>query len=338
MKIPPAKVESFVKSPDANINFVLVYGPDIGLVSDRTTKLSKTIVEDLSDPFRVTDLPYDRIKDDPSVLADEINAMCFMGGRRLIKVRMESTTLPKDVCEIIEKSNGDSFVIFSAGDLTPASSLRKFFEKSGKTAALACYKDDNATISRVIGQKLLAEGYEFSADVTRYLSESFSGDRLVIMSEVEKLITYMGDKKQISLSDVEECIYDSSEFSLDELCIAVASRNLYDIEKNLNKAMKENVTPITIIRLMLRYFMRLQQVRNMLDDGAPEQQAMSSLRPPVFFKQAPLFKRHLSLWTSPAISKVITKLIELEIECKKTGSPAELLCSRLLIIIPLAVK
>lgn len=338
MKIPAAKLDSFVKSPDKGINFVLIYGPDAGLVSERVKTISKTAVDDLSDPFRVAELSFDTIKDDPSIFADEINAISMIGGRRLIKIRTESATFPKELAEIIKTSNTDSLVVFSGGDLAATSAIRKFFEDAKNAAAIPCYKDDTSAIQQLITQKLSSEGYNFDSDVVRYLAGSFSGDRLVILNEVEKLMLYMGDKKQISLDDVKYCVYDSSEFSLDDLCNSFASRNPYDTEKNINKALNDGVAAIAIIRSMLRYFMRLQEVKNKIAEGMDEQQAVSSLRPPVFFKQLPLFKKHLSLWKNNDINRAIAKLIELEIDCKTTGNPADLLCARLLIMLPLMVK
>jgi DNA polymerase-3 subunit delta len=338
MKIPAARISSFVKAPDKNINFVLIYGPDSGLVSQYFQEISKTIVDDLSDPFRVAELSFERIKEEPAIFNDEINAMSLMGGRRLIRIRAEGASLPKELGEVINSSKSDTFVVIAGGDLAATSSLRTFFEKSENAAAIPCYKDDNQSIQQIISRKFSENKISCENDVVPYLASSFSGDRLVIISEVEKLITYMGGNNHITLDEVKECVHDSSEFSLDELCVAFASRNPYETEKNLTKALKEGVAAIAIIRMMLRYFMRMQEVKNQIESGINEQQAVSNLRPPVFFKQVPVFKKHLSLWKNSDISKVIQKFIELEIECKTTGNPADLLCARLLLILPMAVK
>lgn len=338
MKIAAAQVASFVKSPDKNINFVLVYGPDAGLVSEYSRQICKSVLDDLSDPFRVAELSFDRIKEEPAILADEINAFSLMGGRRLVKIRTDSTAMPKELGDIVANSNSDTLVVFSAGDLSTTSSLRSFFEKSANAAAIPCYKDDNSSIQQLIRGKLSENKLSFDNDVIGYLASSFSGDRLVILSEVEKLITYMGEENHITLETVKNCIYDSSEFSLDDLCNAFTSRDPYATETHLIRAQKEGVASIAIIRTMLRYFMRLQDLKNQIEGGMNEQQAISALRPPVFFKQVPLLKKHLSLWKAGDIMKVIHKFIELEIDCKTTGSNDELLCSRVLIMLPMTVK
>ena len=74
MKLKAAQVENFLRAPDAKAQLVLIYGEDEGLVRERATKLAKTVVEDLKDPFRVIELGTAQLKEDPSRLRDEAAA------------------------------------------------------------------------------------------------------------------------------------------------------------------------------------------------------------------------------------------------------------------------
>ncbi len=338
MKIAPAKIESFIKNPDQGVNAVLFYGPDLGLASDRARRAGLAIVDNLSDPFRVANINFSAIKDDAAILTDEINAFSLTGGRRLIKVDNAPPSLPKNISEIIETSASDSFVIFTAGELSASSSLRKFFESSKKTASIACYKDDGASIKQVVESTLRQQGFNFSYDISQLLSNSFSGDRMVVLSELEKLAVYMGDEKNISTDDVRLCVVDSSEASIDGFCNAVASKNPYEIEKNINRAFADGVSPVALIRVVSRYLMRLELVQEHIKQGLSEQQAMTKLRPPVFYKQVAPFKNHLRMWNEKNIAKVLAALMELEQDCKTTGNPAELMCARFFTILPLAAR
>lgn len=339
MKVQPANADNFSENLDKDIQAILLYGPDAGLISQRLDKITKALIDDMNDPFRVIELKFKDIKESPAILNDEIYAMSLTGGNRLIKIRDFVATIPKEISQILSAPFKETTVVLTAGELPPASSLRKLFEKENRLAAIACYKDDAQSTFRVIENMLRKNHFLFDNDAIRLLAEKFSGDRMVIISEVEKLITYMGDNKNITTEDVVNCISDSAEMSLDELCTAVASRNSKKIELYLNKAFSEGVAPVTIIRAMSRYFARLQQAKhNIQIEGMNEQQALSSLSPPIFFKQAPTFKQHLRSWSLPQISKVSGGLIELEIACKTTGNPAEILCARFLTILPVAMK
>jgi DNA polymerase III subunit delta len=333
MKLPHARIEGFAKKPDNGIKAILLYGPDSGLISIRSKQILEATVDDLSDPFRVVQFSFNNIKDEPSRLADEINAMSLMGGRRFIRIMDAASNLPEELGAAITSSKSDTMVVFEAGDLTPTSSLRKFFEKEPDIAALPCYKDDISSVRRIIEGRLREGAFIFDNDIINYLAHSFAGDRLIISNEIEKLITYIGNEKRITIEDVKNCVGDNVESSMDELCMAVASRDIVHIEKNLNRILVEGTGAIAPIRIMLRYFFRLQQVRSEMADGTNEQQAIATLRPPIFFKQMDAFKGHLRIWNINAIDKMIEELVKLETECKQTGSPAELLLSRFLCVI-----
>lgn len=332
MKLPNARIENFAKNPDKGIKAVLVYGPDAGLVAMRGRQMLEAVVDDLSDPFRTVQFVFNDIKDDAARLSDEINAMSLMGGRRFIRVVDASANMPAEIGQAILSSKSDTLVVFESGELTPASSLRKFFEKEPSVVALPCYADDMASMRRVAENKLRNEGFSYDNDAIVYLATSFAGDRLVIISEIEKLITFMGSDKKITIDAVKECIGDNAESSLDELCMAVAARDLAKIEQNLNRILVEGMGAIAPLRMILRYFFRMQQVRSHIASGMMEYEAIATLRPPIFFKQMDAFKKHLQIWNSAAIDNMILALVNLEADCKKTGSPAELLLTRLLCV------
>ena len=82
MKVSANEADRFARAPRAKIRAVLVYGPDAGLVRERAGILKRSVVEDPSDPFRVTELTGRQLSDDPARLADESAALALTGGRR----------------------------------------------------------------------------------------------------------------------------------------------------------------------------------------------------------------------------------------------------------------
>ncbi len=53
MKWSAAQASAFLQKPDPAVRVVLIYGPDAGLVSERSETLAKKTVPDLSNPFQV---------------------------------------------------------------------------------------------------------------------------------------------------------------------------------------------------------------------------------------------------------------------------------------------
>lgn len=334
MKVPPATSDSFVAKPNPAIHAALIYGPDSGLVALRAKNLHRALIDYPNDPFRNIEIDYKKIKKDPSTLRDELNTRSLIGGRRFIKIIHVDASLPKPLIEILQSYTGDTFSLWIAEELPPSSSLRKTFENEKNLAAIACYNDDSTTLRQVTGQYLKEHAFTISNTATDLLSHRFSGDRLMVLSELDKLMTYKWLDRKIETKDVEECTVNHAELSLDILCFAVASGNPAAIEHAFAQALEEGTPAISMIRTLLQYFMKLHLVRSKMDAGESEQGAIASLRPPLFFKSVPLFKQHLYLWSEKKLSAHLAALNELEHQCKSKPLSPELLLSNFLILVP----
>lgn len=336
MKIPPAQIESFIAKLDpVAIRAVLVYGPDASIVAERVASLSSRIAEK-NDPFGTVDLGYDKLKSDPALLADEMAAMSFSGKRKLVRIDASgATSLEASLKTTLQDAPGDNFVVFSGGDLAPASSLRKFFETANHVASIACYTDDNAGQRRVLQGLLAEKNVRFSPQVMDMLQQRLPTDRKLMRAEIDKLQLYLGDSLEITPEAVDVAISPSQESSMDEVAKAIASLDQNAIEAHVQQLLREGVAPIMLLRAVTRYFMRLHYVKGGLAGGNAEAEVMKGLRPPVFFKDVPLFKRHLGLWSVPALEHALQALEKIEKECKKAAMPVEVICAQLFTLLPL---
>jgi DNA polymerase-3 subunit delta len=119
----------------------LVYGPDPGMVRERAAALAKSVVPDLSDPFRVAELDESALDSDPARLWDEAVALSMIGGRRVVRVRGAGNALAKEFERFLADPKGDALIVVEAGDLAKSASLRRVFEEADNAAAVACYPD-----------------------------------------------------------------------------------------------------------------------------------------------------------------------------------------------------
>lgn len=339
MKIPPAQIDSFIATLDPrNTRAVLVYGPDTSIVAERVATISSHIA-DKNDPFGTTDISYDKLKSDPALLADEMAAMSFGSKRRLIRIDATSaTSLDASLKTTLQQPPGDNFVVFSGGELAPASSLRKFFETSEHVAALACYTDDAMGQRRVLQGILTEKGLRFSPQALDLLQERLPTDRRLMRAEIDKLQLYLGDALDLAEEDILVAISPSQESSMDEVAKAIASLEQKSIESHTQQLLREGVAPIMLLRAVSRYFMRLHYVKGSMMNGNAEAEAMKGLRPPVFFKDIPVFKRHLGLWGLPALDGVLLALEKAEKECKKAAMPVDVICAQLFTLLPLYAR
>ena len=117
MKIDTRAIAGFLKRPDPAARAVLLFGPDAGLVKERAEGLARTVLEDLSDPFRVADLTGDLLASDPARLADEAAAMAMTGGRRVVRVRDAGNEAVEAFTNFFERPVGDALIVVEGGEL-----------------------------------------------------------------------------------------------------------------------------------------------------------------------------------------------------------------------------
>lgn len=342
MKITAARIEAFIKSPDKNIRCILIYGPDQGLVRERANILAKTVVDALDDPFRVTDLSLSDIKADPARFIDEAMAQSLMGGDRVIRLQGATDAVTKMVKPCVDLVNAANMILIEAANLTPRSSLRKLFETSKTAAVIACYADEARDVSRIINETFRQNGVTASRETIAYLVSSLGGDRRVTRNELEKLCIYAasapGQSVEISLSEAIECIGDNTELVLDQVIYAACDGNQAMVDKTLAKAFEEGVNSVAVLRGVLRHLQRLQLALAAHAKSGNPDSALSALRPPINFKFKDRFKRQMSNWSLSKVARGMALVTEAEMDCKSTGLPANLICSRVLIRIGQAAR
>lgn len=333
MKLAWKQIEPFIKSPDPKARVILVYGPDDGLMRERAQIMGKTIVQDLNDPFNAVTLTIDQLAEDPAKLTDEACAMSMMGGGRLIRIEKAGDKLTPLLKEYLKNPSAENLVILEAGELSPRSSLRKLCEKDKNAAAVPCYVEDERDIAGLIRRTMGDEGYAIAGDAVMLLASSITGDRARARSEIEKMILYMGDDKQITLRHVQDCCGEAGAQSLDNLVYSVAGNNPQAALKAYTILLGEGIPPIAILRALQNHFRKLHLTKARMAEGATLEAAVKSLSPPLFFKVADQFKSQARRWSLPALESIMNRLASLEAQTKRTGTPVETLCGQALLAI-----
>ncbi len=334
MKIAANRIDGFIRKPEPGCRAALIYGPDDGLVRERTDTLIEAVAGSSDDPFRISHIDARTLDAEPSRLADETASLSLGGGRRVVHVDHATDRLAaalKETLASFEDRDGMAFVVVEAGELGPRSPLRRLFEeKSTAVAVLPCYLDDGPGLTRIIIETLEKQGVTATAAALDYLTGHLGADRKLTRAETEKLAIYVGQGGEADLDDAMACVGDSAARGLDDLVFAAASGRQRDLDRILQRLFFEGANAITVLRAANRHFQRLHYVSGMITGGASPDNAMGALRPRVFFKFAPAFRSQLGSWPARRIASALEILLDAERACKTTGAPAAAICSRAL--------
>jgi DNA polymerase-3 subunit delta len=325
LKITGKAIDGFVERPAPDVAIALLYGPDDGLVKERADRLTRNIAGSLDDPFRVALLDGQRIAADPARLADEAMAQSLTGGRRVVRIADGGDGLAPVLEAYLEDPAGPSLVLIEGGDLGPRSALRRLCESASAAVALACYRDEGPGLAALVRDRLRQEGLAISAEALDYLTAHLGSDRGVTNRELEKLALYKsgpGDSKTVELADAEAIVGDSALLAQDDLVYALGDGDLPALERGFARTLAEGSAPISLLRAAARHLLRLQWTLARISQGESAETAVRALRPPVFFRYEPRFRRQLQRWSVAGLATALERLIEAERRCKRTGTPA----------------
>lgn len=330
MMVKTGEADRFVAKPPKNLIAALVYGPDEGLVRERAEKLARTVIEDLKDPFRVTDLDDDVLEKDPARLFDEAAAISMMGGRRVVRVRGAGNGLAKLFEKFLDEPAGDALVVVEGGDLAKNAALRRAFEEADNGAAIACYGDNASGVADVVQAALKADGIAISGEALQYAVGHLGSDRGTTRREVEKLALFAAGEKSVSLKDVRAIMGDESEARIEEVCDATGEGDLKRLDAALEKLWSSEMSAIAVVRTALGHFQKLLTAKIAAERGESIDNAMRKMWPAIHFSRTASFKAQVQRWPGERLNDALDLLLETEALCKTTGVPAEAATGRTL--------
>jgi DNA polymerase-3 subunit delta len=322
MKLDKAKLERVLKSPDT-IGALLFYGPDEGLAHEYAGLAQRAVLGAGDDPFRLAELTPDEIRADGARLADELNAISMLGGRRVVRIAQATNAVAEQIASAIAaQAPGSALLVVEAGDIGTRAELVKVFDGAANAGVFACYRDSESQLGALIASHLKAGGYGIARDAQAYLAERLGGDRGVTRSELDKLMLYVGEPqegtkaREITLGDAMACIGDRAAFALDDLIAAAAEGDAAGLDRHYARSFAE-VEAIQLLRSAARHFQRLHQVVAKMAAGESFEAAIASLRPPVFWTQRDSLQRQARRWSTARIGRALERLIEAEAEAMR---------------------
>lgn len=303
--------ESDFNNGIANINAVLIYGQDAGLVDELCDKaLEKLEIE--KDNLLAIDANELREKQD-ALFAESCSPSMF-GGRKAVIISGAGDSDAKILSDLVTSPSLCATIIITAGDLR-VGGLRKLFEDGQNIAAIACYTDDSKTLEALIHKELSAEAgiKQVTPDAMSYMLSHLGGDRGITRSFLQKIAIYVSDKHVVDLEDVEKCLPDTSASSADDYMYSLTAGHLNQTMIALDRLLYAGADANMLVRMLYIHFNRL--LTAVVDGQLPK----------LFWKVADKFNMAVKIWPEEEIVNVLSKLNDLEKSCRTNGMQPEIL-------------
>ncbi len=331
--LKPGEVDRFSKNPPANIAGVLIYGPNQSRIAEIATNIVKSVIGTLDDPFNLVHLSENQLKDQSGLLHDEMLAISFTGGRKVVWIKDPGAAFSRQLSGIFGEGPDENLLVVQAGPLTKSSGLRKNFEAATQAVCIPCYEDTARDLAVLITQKITDSSKQIDPGAVNLLIESVGTDRALILSEVEKLLLFCADKETVSSEDISVLSGDPLGGSLDDLVERTLVGDIAGSTNRFRELNSSGIQPAQILVTLANQLTRLQKFRLDIDKGQNLDMVIKSARPPIFFKKQPTTKRQLTIWQIPALEKALTIVFEAILLTRQNANLAESVCERALITI-----
>ena len=248
---------------------------------------------------------------------ESINSKSLFENQKTIIIKRATDKL----LNLIEKINinllEDTLIIIFAEILEKKSKLRSTFEKSKSSVIVPFYPDTNLTLIKLANKFLQERKISISQSNLNILVNKNSGDRDALFNELEKIESYTKNGKKINQEVIEKITNLNEQHDITELIDNCLAKNKRKIISILNENNFTNEDSIQILRTFLYKSRKILKLREEFEKNNNIDLAISSAKPPIFWKDKEITKQQISKWTSNNISKLIYELNNIELLAKK---------------------
>lgn len=323
--LTPAEIDVYLARPDPARPIALVFGPDAGLVSERTALIVGAVVDDPNDPFALVRLDGDELAGDPSRLVDEADTIPLFGARRAIRIKAGGRDFSPAIEALVARPPRDCQVVIEAGDLRRGQALRTVCERARAVAAIPCYVDGERELVRLIEDELRAAGLSIGAEARAVLVPLLGGDRRASRNEVRKLALYAHGRQQVEVDDVLAAVADASALVLDAIIDAAFAGRAAELETQLSRARGAGIASGRIVSAALTQVMQLHRARMAIEGGARLASAVDTITMKAQFRRKPAIEAALKIWSAARLERIMAELSSASLDTRKlSGSLASL--------------
>jgi len=288
-------------------NLVLFYGENLGLLKDFKNK----IINENSNNTIIKLSQEEIIKND-NILFNQISNKSLFDKNKIIFINEVTDKIIKIIEELHSEIKSDKVYLF-AGILEKRSKLRTYFDKSKDCDLVACYKDNEISIRKIITNNL--KSYKnLSPLIINLLIDNSGNDRIKLNNEISKIKSFFSNGI-IDPEKIENLLNEKTDEDFDLIKDAALKGN-----KDLtNKLLASIVLELEKVSLYLsKINIRLHNLKDVLKLSKNQnfEESISKIKPPIFWKDKANIIEQAKVWNLNKIINALNKTYKLELSMK----------------------
>lgn len=282
---------------------------------------------------KIRDFNYDLFlggETSPERIIDAAKTLPMMAPWRLVVVKdahLFTTNQVKTLISYCEKPSSSTCLILLGENLGPWKGYRKVLEKQGRVVLFVHPSGNLLTRYIVRGAKQM--GKEISSEAAEVVGEMVGNHLGEIYQEIDKLASYVGQRREIGVDDVDAVIARVRTHTVFDLTRAMGMKNCPDALRILDQMLESGEPHLRILTMIVRQFRLIWMAKEMRSLGARDRDIGKALGIPVFFLQG--FLAQLKNFTSKDLAEGYRCLFETDIALKSRSTSKRILLENLII-------
>ncbi len=288
-------------------NLILFYGENEGLKDD-----FKKIIRLDSKNYEIVNLMQeDLLNNEDSFLNKIFNYSLFDKQKVFLINNTNDKILP--IIEKIEKKNDQKIFLFS-NVLDKKSKLRNYFEKSKSAAVVPCYEDTILSLKKIISKKL-KNFNNLTLQNINIIIDNCSLNRTKLYNELNKILIFFENKK-IDTNKLKLLLNEEENDDFNYLKDEALSGNKFNTNKLISNTILEKDKSIFYISLINQRLLKLNDINHLKNENNNIESAINNFKPPIFWKDKPIFLNQAKKWNLKKINKILNKTYNIELTLK----------------------
>jgi DNA polymerase-3 subunit delta len=243
--LPPSKMKRSVAHLANQV--YLFYGEEELLIREKISELKKQVADS---SMNLEQIDAEGANLEEIVSALQTQPLLFGEKLTIIKNADLKLELWDAVLPALDSIPATTTVVFWASAVSKRSKIFKRIDAIGEVYEFKPFADwEQDKVAYWVMQRVKSGGKIISRDVALRLIEICGNNLSKLSSEIEKIITYIGDNKQIGLKDVE-ALASPGQLSIFSLSDAVADKDLKTGLATFNLLQKNKVEFFSVLSLL----------------------------------------------------------------------------------------
>ena len=297
-------------------NFFLLYGENFGLKKD-IKDFIKIGINEKNKNTEILTFYENEILENEENFYDFIYSGSLFSKQKIIIIYDATDKVIKKITDIYNKYPEDVYFVIFSEILEKKSKLRIFFEINKKTICIPCYLDNERDLQTIVQLELKKNNIKLTREAINLLIEKSNSDRNNLKNEMEKIKSYSLNKKNIELNEIKSLINFSGDHKSDILINECLSGNIAQYKKIISELYISVINQILILRILSNKIQRLVKIKEQANNSKDIDYFINNSKPIIFWKEKPIVKKQLSIWSLVELKKIISEINNTELLCKK---------------------